>query len=132
MEDFLLLFVILTCAMAFGAISAKVGGAESGCLCFLLGFLMGPIGILIAAVLGSRAPVVTQIHYAAPAATLQEPRPRRRVVIRKPGSPPPVRLARLASPTLACPHCQTVLSADGLRPNAPILCPACNGQFQTE
>jgi len=105
------------------ATCARDGGSG-----FWWGFLLGPFGVVVAAIkgVGDKIQTLTSQLRAAPAAAHGEGAAGQiRVRTKRPHAQ-----AMAAPPaTLVCPNCQTVLSADGLDLYAPITCPACAQAF---
>lgn len=56
--EIIIILVWIVCAIAAGSIASDKG--HGGCLWFILGFLLGPLALLIAAAMGREPQTVTQ------------------------------------------------------------------------
>lgn len=134
-----------------GLIAISVGGKQSGCLCFCLGLLLGPIGVIVAAIMGNRSPEKAEASgslYGPSAGALSKGMSSRRIILlrRKPKqslistSLPPEPIPHtppepIPTPTrsvMNCPLCSLELSANNLKSGMTYTCPHCKGMFKAD
>ena len=138
-------FGLLIC----GFIARAVGGKQSGCLCFFLGFCFGPIGIVIAAIMGNRAPekkatVSSSLSSSksSSGSALSDPfgasarkmmakcKPRTRVILKNASAAPAAAIP--VEQTVPCPTCNKPILVNGLQRGQVYSCPHCATKFSTD
>lgn len=132
---------ILFVGFWFGVLGAGIAGEGRRLFGFLLSFILGPIGLIIVAILGLKDPPTKTPKIDATLDTLYRRntqeiagrlQPRTRVILKnasrnhEPMAPIPVFESQ------PCPSCQTPIAMDGLVPGKTYACANCGTPFIPE
>jgi hypothetical protein len=109
---------VVVLLLVSGCMAMLVGGNAGAGLCFFLGVMLGPFGVITAAILGNRP--------RAPDAAEATTGPQRQ----RGGSglPKPIAVAR----TTECPSCAQAFCTDDLERGREYACPFCREKFEAQ